>query len=525
MQNENNNAKSNKRLMIGGAIAVLFFLCLFIGTSFRNRTQDRAVSGENAGSSASEAEIAPSEAEIAPSGTEITPSEAKMTPPETLEETIVFGEKWAHWTDYLVSMAKDKPFAYAFIQNHDDSADFSWGFYEERELFVTDFMQKKAENMENGAARADAADDEKDALLWYFVKLRMDEDVHGTDIYEYFVQNLSENGYIYEICTLDGGKLYAIWQASEKALEEEHTTRAKSTALVYKGYLYFLVCEGANLQNEEEINEELITFEEHFNNGYYRTGTVMDEENLYLTDHEWKETTLENPHRVFCLERAVDLNRDDSDKIMAKFWLVREAEYQIRLSPNLPEMIISFELAGSVPSGEYETNLFYNMNDSYWMEIRNAADESLLQKTSVELTVDNIDSISFEDVDEDGCLEMKIFCRTLQNYGNTAYWTWDAEIEKLVRTDEEELIARRRENDRKDEETNQEENSQDEKSQEENNKEHVILYVEKGDSLWKISEEHYGDGRRWREIYENNRITIGDNPSLILPGMEFELPE
>jgi nucleoid-associated protein YgaU len=47
--------------------------------------------------------------------------------------------------------------------------------------------------------------------------------------------------------------------------------------------------------------------------------------------------------------------------------------------------------------------------------------------------------------------------------------------------------------------------------------------VQKGDSLWKIAERHYGDGSQWRRIYEANRDQIKD-PDLIHPGQIFAIP-
>ena len=47
--------------------------------------------------------------------------------------------------------------------------------------------------------------------------------------------------------------------------------------------------------------------------------------------------------------------------------------------------------------------------------------------------------------------------------------------------------------------------------------------VKSGDSLWKISEQMYGNGNDWRRIYEANKDQI-KNPDLIYPGQTFKIP-
>lgn len=44
-----------------------------------------------------------------------------------------------------------------------------------------------------------------------------------------------------------------------------------------------------------------------------------------------------------------------------------------------------------------------------------------------------------------------------------------------------------------------------------------------GDSLWKIAEDTYGDGARWKQIYEANKDKVSD-PRLIYPGQELVIP-
>ncbi len=47
--------------------------------------------------------------------------------------------------------------------------------------------------------------------------------------------------------------------------------------------------------------------------------------------------------------------------------------------------------------------------------------------------------------------------------------------------------------------------------------------VKKGDSLSKIAREKYGDGAKWRAIFDANRDQI-TNPDLIHPGQVLKIP-
>ncbi|RNL62682.1 LysM peptidoglycan-binding domain-containing protein [Nocardioides marmoriginsengisoli] len=50
-----------------------------------------------------------------------------------------------------------------------------------------------------------------------------------------------------------------------------------------------------------------------------------------------------------------------------------------------------------------------------------------------------------------------------------------------------------------------------------------LITVERGDTLWGLSEEAYGDGKDWPKIFEANRATIED-PDLIFPGQQLRTP-
>lgn len=52
----------------------------------------------------------------------------------------------------------------------------------------------------------------------------------------------------------------------------------------------------------------------------------------------------------------------------------------------------------------------------------------------------------------------------------------------------------------------------------------AIYIVQKGDCLWHIAASKLGDGTQWVELYDANKDVIGDDPNIILIGMELHIP-
>ena len=50
------------------------------------------------------------------------------------------------------------------------------------------------------------------------------------------------------------------------------------------------------------------------------------------------------------------------------------------------------------------------------------------------------------------------------------------------------------------------------------------MFVQPGNSLWRLARRSYGEGLRYTEIYEANKDQIR-NPDLIYPGQVFVLPK
>lgn len=48
--------------------------------------------------------------------------------------------------------------------------------------------------------------------------------------------------------------------------------------------------------------------------------------------------------------------------------------------------------------------------------------------------------------------------------------------------------------------------------------------VKKGDCLWNIAKQYYGNGAQYTQIYDANKSIIGGNPNLIYPGQVLTIP-
>ena len=478
-----------KRLIkIISVIVMLFFLCLLVGKGIWEQAQGRVYYGE--------------------------------------------GRTCEYWTDCLFSETQNRDYAYAFVWVDDRKADFTWEFYDDKDSLAEDFIEKKEDMLQK----------EKSGTVWSFLKLRLDEDIYGLDIYEYLEQNLSEEGYEYRGETFpseekreipDNESPYHInqIQIEEHIDEESPYIRSiiiwqKREVIIYDGYLYYLACEDANEENKDTVTEQVWQFNDWFAHGRYGVAYFLDEDMLYWLKFTQRESRFENPECMFIEQRA-SLIDDIYSEWHGYFGLIKEAEYRVQLAPTMPEMTIHFRYAKEAGEDGYE---FYlkdrNWNaGEYQMEVRLAEDGRLIQDKTISLCVWKTDMISFEDIDGDGYLDAKVVfpeysgSRDNDNPAvyDEAYLLWNPETEEFRFMRRDIFLARQAENS-----INPDKEETDTEPQEIPYA--VSFIVEEGDSLWEISEEYYGEGRQWQEIYEYNQDVIGENPSLILPGTELKMP-
>lgn len=418
----------------------------------------------------------------------------KFVPVSGKEETDPENE----WIGRLLPAAKEADYAFANIAVAGEDAEFLWCTFPDQKSLLDALGQEKA-------VRPPSADETN---YWRFVKMKLDAQTHALDIRDWLEENLSEEGYVYQAVTDGEGDSFAFSQMWNSALEEQGTIQAKRLLVIRDGYLYGLSCLGVTAQNRENVAAQMLYYEYDCamkTSALYPGGWVMDDEILYWVDHEVRRTELENPRRSFLERRAQDVNWPD--RIMGRFGMLTQAQYQVRIVPEMPEYTVSFRFCEQIPKEGYSTYLFngYCMDELYHMEVRDSLGE-LTQGKDLQLCIEKTDLIIFEDLDGDGCLDMKILYprHEFESMREYDYWLWNAQEEAFEEVRESEISMRRRKN----------QETEDAKA----------ILVKPGDNLWKLAEAHCGDGRRYADIYERNKAVIGPDPSLIYPGMELELP-
>lgn len=391
---------------------------------------------------------------------------------------------------YFLSAAKDAPFAAGILWEQEDGAVVSMYTSQERASF--DEMKIKVENL--------CAKDEEVNCIFY--KYELAPDMHGTDIYKYLQANDDQSETPIEMISGNEGKYYQFVKNYEwDVIVQDHIAYA---------FICLQELSEQELADREEMgyfvfpSQVIFLFEEEFGD---RSGWFMEEEELYWIDHEERESTCENPKRSFLEVRAKDITWPD--EIMQNFGLIKEASYELALAEGEDAVTITFQFLPEIPQGGYENYLFNGMcmDEDYQMKVQNASG-TVLYANKIKLSMEKKDTITFEDLDGDGWLDMNIemYAHEMEEFSDYNYYLWKPDEEQFLRVDKKELEnARQKVKDGQQEEAAK------------------SIIIKKGDTLWKIAESYYGNGAYYYQIYEKNKDVIGDNPSLILPGMELEL--
>ncbi len=479
----------------------------------------------------------------------------------------------------------DAPPAFRFA----GEADVTWQFY------------NSLAEMETALNEAAAQETDANALHFLYYTFPMTEDDHALDLYHILKRKFDTKEHPLTAWSTDNGK--AFYYIQETLKEEDdyefsclNNRSSKVNLYVKDRTAYGLILLNAPSEGDEETLEYV--FDDVFR--HYGTswgGWGLDEESLYWIDHDERLTELENPKRSFLEVRGIDENWESAgdEGIMRYFGLLVEADYELPLTENGRMLSLHFSLAKDggeeeasfsdyiydfrkdsiisaarsltesgeeTPRNEKETSAEeedtflryyllngYCMDEPYDMTVTDRQTGEVLQESRVSMSIELPDTITYPDLNGDGCADMRVGApvhesggkATEEGYTPPSYLLWDPQAEQFVRKTEKEV-----ENSRRAVANGLTEEEQEEKTKRERRdlfapvrelpewaepEDYIKLTgdkmpeyeVQEGDSLWRISERFYGTGYKWPTI-----VRVEDapgDPNDLLAGETVFMPD
>ncbi|GFI69016.1 hypothetical protein IMSAG249_00837 [Lachnospiraceae bacterium] len=427
-------------------------------------------------------------------------------------------------------------------------ADVTWQYY------------NSLEEMETALNEAAMEEIDVDALHFLYYTFPMTENNCALDLYYILKRRFDAKEHPLTAWSTDNGKLFYYIQETVKE-EDGHEfsylySRNSRVNLYVKDHMAFGLTL-LNRQSEEDDETLEYVFDDIIQRyGILGSGWGLDEENLYWADHDTRLTELENPKRSFLEVRGIseDWEFAGDEGIMRYFGLLMEADYELPLTEDGRMLSLHFSLAKE-DGEEEDTELRYYllngfcMDEPYDMTVTDMDTGEVLQERRVSLSIELTDTITYPDLNGDGYADMRIGAPVHMNgakaveedYAPPDYLLWDPQTEQFVRKTEKEVA-----NSRWAVANGLTEEEQEEKTKRERSDFFALVYelpewaeledyikltgdkmveyeVQKGDSLWRISERFYGTGYKWTTI-----VRTGDapeNPNYLLAGETVFIPE
>ena len=427
-------------------------------------------------------------------------------------------------------------------------ADVTWRYY------------NSLGEMETALNEAAMEEIDVDALHFLYYTFPMTENNCALDLYYILKRRFDAKEHPLTAWSTDNGKLFYYIQETVKE-EDGHEfsylySRNSRVNLYVKDHMAFGLTL-LNRQSEEDDETLEYVFDDIIQRyGILGSGWGLDEENLYWADHDTRLTELENPKRSFLEVRGIseDWEFAGDEGIMRYFGLLMEADYELPLTEDGRMLSLHFSLAKE-DGEEEDTELRYYllngfcMDEPYDMTVTDMDTGEVLQERRVSLSIELTDTITYPDLNGDGYADMRIGAPVHMNgakaveedYAPPDYLLWDPQTEQFVRKTEKEVA-----NSRWAVANGLTEEEQEEKTKRERSDFFALVYelpewaeledyikltgdkmveyeVQKGDSLWRISERFYGTGYKWTTI-----VRTGDapeNPNYLLAGETVFIPE
>lgn len=375
---------------------------------------------------------------------------------------------------YLFNHSSVSPYASAKIMIKDyegEQLETDWdepsAFRFAGEADVTWQFYNSLAEMETALNETVGQEADENAFHFLYYTFPMTENDHALDLYHTLKRRFDAEEHPVTAWSADNGKIFYYIQETIKEEDGYELTYLNNRNSKVNLYVKDRTAYGLTLLNppSEDDGETLeYVFIDVFQHcGILGSGWGLDEENLYWIDHEERLTESEDPKRSFLEVRGIDENWEDSgdEGIMRYFGLLVEADYELPHTENGRMLSLHFLLAEE--EGEEDTELRYYLLNGYCMD--EPYDMTVTDMETGEVLQESRVSLSIELPE-------------------------GAEPEDYIK-----LMGDR-----------------------------MSEYeVQKGDSLWRISERFYGTGYKWPTI-----VRAGDapeDPNDLLVGEMVFMPE
>lgn len=411
---------------------------------------------------------------------------------------------------------------------------------------------------EMDTALNEAAKQERDGNVFHFLYYTFPttENDHALDLYRTLQDKFDTDEHPLSAWSGDNGKLFYFIQETLKEEDGYELTYLDNRNSKVNLYVKDRTAYGLTLLNPPTDGDDE-TLEYVFNDVFQRYdatggGWGLDEESLYWIDHEERLTELEDPKRSFLEVRGIDENWEEAgdEGIMSYFGLLVEADYELPLTEDGRMISLHFLLAEEEDAAlRYYLLNGYCMDEPYDMTVTDMETGKVLQERSVSLSIELPDTITYPDLNGDGYADMRVGAPVHMSgekaaeeyYSPPSYLLWNPLLQQFEHKTEKEV-----ENSRQAVANGLTEEEQEEKTKRERKDSFALIQelpegadaedyirlmgdkmreyeVQKGDSLWRISERFYGTGYKWPTIVRAEGAP--EDPNVLLAGETVFVPE
>lgn len=427
---------------------------------------------------------------------------------------------------YLIDYATDCPYVSADIIISGYSAESpDYDFWKQNTSFTGDAeviwqSYNSLEQMESELQAQEIGAETDEAFRLSYYAFPCPENLYALDLYYALKERYDSKEHPFAAVSFGNGGAY---QFTQKTCDEDGTThlyphKAAINLIIKKGIIYGFTAKNIPAEyTDDELKLLFCDFSNYFDEHSY-LGWYLDEERLYWIDHEERIIEMDGPDRSFVEIRGIDTKCVEEGKlgVMRYFTILKEADYEVPLTEDGSILNIHFTFAKEPLDEGYRYFLWdgRRMDEDYYMTVTDQETGKVLQESTVQLSIELLDAVTFTDLNADGYADMRIDKPSHSSGERVVSGPWFSQDYLLWNPQTEQFEYK----------TGIEVQNSLLANQNGLTKEGSTEYiVQPGDCLWSISERFLGSGYYWTKLLREE--SAPEDPGYILPGEIIYIPE